>query len=289
VQEDRQDPNARGTDLRLTVNGKQVDVASDPDATPLGHPREARAHRHEVRVWHGAVRLLHRAHRWPSGPLVRHAHEPGRGQATKFAIESFIDEIARAQRIDPVAFRLRLLAHDDRAARVVRAAARMAEWERRRKGRGLGFAFSDTWRSYIGAVAEVSVDRPSGKIRVHEVWCAVDPGIAIQPDNVVAQIEGAAIFGVSAALTERITIENGVVQQSNFHDYPLLRMADAPDIHVDLLTSEQPPGGIGEVGLPPMGGAIANAVAALTGARVRALPMLPDRVQAALKEVPARS
>ena len=207
---------------------------------------------------------------------------------TKFAIESFIDEIARAQRIDPVAFRLRLLAHDDRAARVVRAAARMAEWDRRRKGRALGFAFSDTWRSYIGAVAEVSVDRPSGKIRVHEVWCAVDPGIAIQPDNVVAQIEGAAIFGVSAALTERITIENGVVQQSNFHDYPLLRMADAPDIHVDLLTSEQPPGGIGEVGLPPMGGAIANAVAALTGARVRALPMLPDRVQAALKEVPAR-
>ncbi|HEV8355090.1 MAG TPA: xanthine dehydrogenase family protein molybdopterin-binding subunit, partial [bacterium] len=94
---------------------------------------------------------------------------------------------------------------------------------------------------------------------------------------------------VSAALTERITIENGVVQQSNFHDYPLLRMADAPDIHVDLLTSEQPPGGIGEVGLPPIGGAIANAVAALTGARVRALPMLPDRVQTALKEVPARS
>jgi isoquinoline 1-oxidoreductase beta subunit len=166
---------------------------------------------------------------------------------------------------------------------VVRRAAELAEWERKRKGRGLGLAFSDTWRSYIAAVAEVSVDRKTGKIRVHEVWAAVDPGVAIHPDNIVAQIEGAAVFGISHALIERITVENGVVQQSNFHDYPLLRLADTPDIHVSVISTDNPPGGIGEVGLPPLAPAIGNAVAALTGARLRELPMLPSRVLAALR------
>lgn len=204
---------------------------------------------------------------------------------TKFAIESFIDEIAQAQRIDPLAFRLRLLAHDQRASKVLRLAASMADWDRKRKGRGLGIAFSDTWKSYIATVAEVSVDRKTGKIRVHELWSAVDPGIAILPDNVKAQIEGASVFGVSHVLGERITIKEGVVQQSNFHDYPLLRMADAPEIHVEVVSTDNPPGGIGEVGLPPTGGAIGNAVAVLTGARLRALPMNPERVLAALRSL----
>jgi isoquinoline 1-oxidoreductase beta subunit len=208
---------------------------------------------------------------------------------TKFASESFVDEMARAQGVDPVQFRLRLLAHDDRAARVVRAAAAMADWDRKRKGRALGIAFSDTWKSYIAAIAECSVDRATGKIRVHEVWCAVDPGIAIQPDIIKAQIEGAVTFGVSHVLTERVTVENGQVQQSNFHDYPLLRMADTPEIHVDILSTDNAPGGIGEVGLPPMGGAIGNAVATLTGARLRELPMLPQRVKRALAAVPRKA
>jgi len=202
---------------------------------------------------------------------------------TKFAIESFIDEIARAQGIDPVAFRLRLLAHNPRAQAVVRAATDMAGWGTRRRGRGLGIAFSDTWRSYIASVAEVSVERSTGAIHVHKVWAAVDPGIAILPDNIVAQIEGATTFGVSHALLERIIVRNGAVQQSNFHDYPLLRMADTPEIEVRVISTDNPPGGIGEVGLPPVAPAIANAVAALTGARVRQLPMLPDRVLAAMK------
>ena len=204
---------------------------------------------------------------------------------TKFAIESFIDEIAHAQRIDPLAFRLRLLAHDPRASQVLRVAANMARWDRKRTGRGLGVAFSDTWNSYIATVAEVSVDRDTGKIRVHALWSAVDPGIAILPDNVRAQIEGASIFGVSHVLGERITIKDGVVQQSNFHDYPVLRMADAPQIRVEIISTDNPPGGIGEVGLPPTGGAIGNAVASLTGARLRALPMIPERVLAALKSL----
>ncbi len=202
---------------------------------------------------------------------------------TKFAIESFIDEIARAQRIDPVAFRLRLLAQNARASRVIRRAVDMAEWDRKRKGTGLGLGFSDTWRSFIATVAEVSVDRKTGKIRVHNLWHAVDPGIAIIPDNVVAQIEGASIFGVSSALLETITVKAGQVQQSNFHDYPLLRLADCPAVEVAVLSSEEMPGGIGEVGLPPTGAAIGNAVAALTGARMRRLPMTPERVLAALR------
>jgi isoquinoline 1-oxidoreductase beta subunit len=203
---------------------------------------------------------------------------------TKFAIESFIDEIARGQGVDPVAFRLRLLAHHPRASRVVRSVARMADWERKRKGTALGIGFSDTWRSFIATVAEVSVDRKTGKIRVHHLWHAVDPGIAIIPDNVIAQIEGASIFGVSSTLLETITVKQGQVQQSNFHDYPLLRMADCPEVHTEIISSEEAPGGIGEVGLPPTGGAIGNAVAALTGVRLRRLPMTPDRVVAALRE-----
>jgi isoquinoline 1-oxidoreductase beta subunit len=206
---------------------------------------------------------------------------------TKFAIESFIDEIARAQGIDPVQWRLRLLAHNPRAARVIRRVADNAGWGQPRRGRALGIALGDTWRSYVASVAEVSVDRSSGKLRVHKVWSVVDPGIVIQPDNVTAQIEGATVFGASHALQERITVVDGVVQQSNFNDYPLLRMADAPEVEVQVISSDNPPGGIGEVGLPPVAPAIANALAALTGARVRSLPMLPERVLTALKEARA--
>jgi len=203
---------------------------------------------------------------------------------TKFAIESFIDEIAHAQKIDPVAFRQRLLAHNPRAQAVVRRVAEFAAWGRKRKNsRALGVAFSDTWKSYIASVVEISLDKKSGNVKVHEVWSVVDPGIAIQPDNIVAQIEGATVFAVSAALQERITIVNGEVKQSNFHDYRLLRMADAPEINVRVISTDNAPGGIGEVGLPPIAPAIGNAIASLTGARLRSLPMSPDRVLSALR------
>lgn len=236
-------------------------------------------------ITYSCLNQLHELFREERGYDVGFWRGVGTGY-TKFASESFIDEIARAQRIDPVQFRLRLLAHHPRGSFIVRRAAETGGWGRKpRGGRALGFAYSDAWRSYVATVAEVSVDRKSGKIRVHEVWTAVDTGVAIQPDIIVAQMEGGTVFAVSAALHERITIEDGVVQQSNFHNYPLLRLADVPETHIEVFSTDNPPGGIGEAGIPTIAPAIANAVAALTRARVRQLPMLPERVQAALERV----
>ena len=136
----------------------------------------------------------------------------------------------------------------------------------------------------MAQIAEVSVDKASGAIRVHKIWAVVDPGTTISPANVAYQIEGGAIFGTSAALHERITITGGVVKQSNFHDYPLLRINEAPVLEVKLMPDPTARvAGVGESGLPPAAPAIANAVYALTGKRLRELPMLPERVKAAAK------
>lgn len=193
---------------------------------------------------------------------------------TKFALETLIDEIAALTGKDPVEYRLGMLAHEPRAGAVIREAARMAQWEKRRpRGRALGIAYSDTWNSHIAEVAEVSVERSSGRIRVHEVWCAVDCGIALQPGNVAAQIESAVMLGLSQALKERVTFRDGRPLHSNFHNYPVLRFDDAPRVSVKVLASEHRPGGVGEVGLPPVAPAVANAVAALIGKRLRRLPL----------------
>jgi len=156
----------------------------------------------------------------------------------------------------------------------------MSDWTRKRPaGRALGIAYSDTWSAHVAEVAEVSVDRKTGRIRVHEVWCAVDCGVALQPKNVEAQIEGSVVFGLSCCLGEQVSIKGGEVLQSNFHDYRVLRMNETPRIHVRVLQGANAPSGIGEVGLPPIAPAVANAVAILTGTRLRKLPF----DQAALK------
>ena len=201
---------------------------------------------------------------------------------TKFAIESFIDELAKAKNVDPLAFRLSLL-QDQRARAVLQTAAKMADWGKPRDGRALGIAYSNGWNTHVAEVAEVSLDRANGEIRVHKVWAAVDPGIAVQPLNIAAQIEGAVVMGVGHALYERITIKQGLVEQSNFHNYRVIRMAETPEVEVKVMPTDNPPGGVGEVGLPPIAPAIGNAVATLAGIRLRHLPMLPDRVLTALK------
>jgi isoquinoline 1-oxidoreductase beta subunit len=212
---------------------------------------------------------------------------------TKFAIETLIDELAREKKMDPVAYRLELLKKQPRAAAVIKAAAEMAKWGTKRDGRHLGIAYADfgpelpvtsPMKNHCAQVAEISFNRDSGEIRVHNVWCAVDPGVAVNPAIIEAQIESGVVYGLSAALYEQITIKGGEVQQANFDTYRVLRQQEMPDIHVKVMPSmKDPPSGIGEVGTPPIAPAIANAIAAATGAKLRHLPMTPERVKAALK------
>jgi isoquinoline 1-oxidoreductase beta subunit len=200
----------------------------------------------------------------------------------KFAIECFLDEVAHAKKTDPLAMRLQLTQHDTRANAVLREVAKMSDWKRKRNGRGLGIAFSDYHGTLAAGVVEVSLNRQTGKIKVHQMWLAVDPGMAIQPVNILAQLEGAAVFGLSVALIEELTIKDGAPVQSNFNDYPVLRMSDMPEIHTKLVKSDAAPTGMGEIGVLPVAPAIANAVFQLTGKRLRALPMSPQRVKTAL-------
>lgn len=200
----------------------------------------------------------------------------------KFAVECFLDEVAQAKGVDPLALRLELTKNDPRPNAVIRAVAEMANWKRKRNGRGLGIAFAEYHDTFTAGVAEVSLNRKTGMIKVHNYWVAVDPGLVIQPVNVHAQLESAVVYGLSAALTEELTIRDGAVVQTNFHDYPVLRMSDMPEIHTRIVASDAPPTGVGEVGLPVVAPAIANAVFQLTGKRLRHLPMSPQRVKKAL-------
>ena len=143
-------------------------------------------------------------------------------------------------------------------------------------GWGRGIAYHATWNvTYVAQVAEVSVAE-DGTIRVHRVVCAVDCGTVINPDIVEAQMEGGIVFGLTAALKEGITVEDGRVQQSNFHDYPILRFDEMPAIEVYIVSSAADPSGIGEMGGPPIAPAVANAVFAATGKRIRRLPIRPE-------------
>lgn len=202
----------------------------------------------------------------------------------KFASECFLDELALARGVDPLILRLELTKDHPRAHGVIEVVADMSQWSSPRgNGRGLGIAFSEYHGTLTAGVAEVSVDRGTGKIKVHDYWIAVDPGLVIQPENAHAQIESAVIYGLSAALYEELTVKNGAIQQSNFHQYSVLRMADVPEIHTKLVPTDNPPTGMGEVGVPTVAPAIANAVFQLTGKRLRHLPMSSAYVKGELK------
>jgi isoquinoline 1-oxidoreductase subunit beta len=203
---------------------------------------------------------------------------------TKFAVESVIDEIAQAKGVDPLELRIALLHEHPRGIAVLHAVAEMANWRRTpADGRALGLAYSDSLDSFTAAVAEVSVGSRTGQIKVHHVWAAVDAGVAVQPKNIMAQMEGAILFGLGAALKEQITLKDGEPQQRNFDGYSVMRMSDVPPIEVKVISTDNPPTGIGEAGVPVVAPAIANAVARLTGKRLRALPMTPDRVNMATR------
>ena len=188
---------------------------------------------------------------------------------TKFAAESFLDEIAHATGKDPLALRLELAKDEPRVTAVLRAAAEMAQWSNPRpKDRALGIAFADYHDTLTAGIAEVSVERKTGRIRVHSYWIASDAGLIVQPENSSAQLESAVVYGLSAALTEELTVKAGAIRETNFHQYRVLRMADMPEIHTKLVVTDNSPTGMGEVGVPAVAPAIANAVFKLTGARV---------------------
>lgn len=217
------------------------------------------------------------------GVRTKHWRSVGHGP-NKYAIEAFVDEIAADLGKDPYEYRLQLTRNHPRAQKVLQTAAEMAGWgSAAPEGRARGIALSEHGGSYTAAVCEISLEEATGKIRVHRIWSALDAGIVIQPDNAVAQMEGGIIMGLSSVLKEQITFENGRVQQSNYHDYPLLRMSEAPEsIEVQLIESTEDPGGIGESGTPLAGGAVANAFLALTGKPLRHMPFTPERVKTAL-------
>ncbi|MCS0630582.1 xanthine dehydrogenase family protein molybdopterin-binding subunit [Telluria mixta] len=194
-----------------------------------------------------------------------------------FVVESFIDELAYASKTDPVAFRRALLQKSPRTLAVLNLAAEKAGWGKplkpiagRKLGRGISTQFA--FGSYMAQVAEVSVG-PDGDVRVHRVVCAVDCGQNVNPDTIVAQMEGGIVFGASAALWDEVTVEKGRVQQSNFSDYRVMRMPESPAVEVYIVNSHDDPGGIGEPGTAGIAPALANAVFAATGKRIRKLPI----------------
>jgi len=213
----------------------------------------------------------------------------GVGQ-NSFANEVFIDEVAAKLGVDPVRYRLQQLAGSakgKRAAHVIEEAARMADWGRKRQGRGLGVAYLDYSGTQVAGIAEVSLSR-DGRIRVHDFWCVIDCGVAVQPDNIIAQTESSIVYGLGLALTERIDIVDGAVKQSNFYDYHVPRMRDMPAIHIKLVQTRNHPTGAGQMATPLVPTAIANALFQLTGVRLRQQPLLPERVLQAMAEAGVR-
>ncbi|NKE70796.1 xanthine dehydrogenase family protein molybdopterin-binding subunit [Nitrospiraceae bacterium HYJII51-Mn-bac16s-1-B09] len=196
-----------------------------------------------------------------------------------FVQESLMDELAHAAGKDPVEFRKQHLSKDKRAKAVLERVAKEAGWGKPMPaGKGRGIAVSRVWGSYLGMVAEVSVSK-AGDVRVERVLCAVDCGIAINPGHVKSQIEGGIIFGLAPVFLDAITIKNGRVEQSNFHDYRLIRMSDTPDIEVFVIDSGEAPSGIGETGTAMVVPAVTNAIFAATGKRLRKIPVKPEELR----------
>jgi isoquinoline 1-oxidoreductase beta subunit len=191
----------------------------------------------------------------------------------RISVESFFRRSGAPGGKDPYELRRKLLANQPRMLALLQLVAEKAGWGKPLPaGRGRGIATHFSFDSYVAQVIEASVDK-DGTVRVHRVVCAVDCGRTVNPDIVNAQMEGGIIFGLTAALKTEITLENGRVQQTNFHDYQMLRMFESPQIEVHIVPSEQNPTGVGEPSVPPVAPALTNAIFAATGKRIRRLPI----------------
>ena len=205
---------------------------------------------------------------------VGHSH-------TAFVVESFLDELAHAAGKDPLEFRRAMLVEHPRHTAVLELAAEKAGWGKPlAEGRGRGLAVHESFGSFVAQVAEVSVSR-EGKLKVHRVVCAIDCGPVVNPDTIKAQMEGGIVFGLTAALYGEITFEKGRVKQRNFHDYPMLRMNEMPVVEAFIVPSTEKMGGVGETGVPPVAPAVANAIFAVTGKRLRRLPIRAEDLKRA--------
>jgi isoquinoline 1-oxidoreductase beta subunit len=202
-----------------------------------------------------------------------------------FAIESMVDQMAIDQDMDPIDFRIEKMAISPKGRKCFETLAEMCDAKAKRpEGRALGISITERSNSLGAGAVEVSLDKATGKIRVHKVWAAVDGGTVVQPESARANVESAILYGLSSILHERVTIKDGVVEQTNFHDYNVMRMSDLPEeMHVRFVDVDTRPSGLGEIGNPFIAGAIANAVFRLTGKRLTHLPFTTDRVLATLK------
>jgi isoquinoline 1-oxidoreductase subunit beta len=194
---------------------------------------------------------------------------------TAFAVEGFIDEVAKAAGKDPFEYRMTLLDKHPKYKRVLQLVADKAGWKKPvTPGRGRGIAIHESFGSIVAQVAEVSITK-NKTLKVHKIVCAIDCGPVVNPDTVKAQMEGCVVFGLSAALYGEITFEKGRVKEGNFHNYKVVRMNEMPEVEVHIVESTEKMGGVGEPGVPPVAPAVMNALYKLTGKRVRSLPLRP--------------
>jgi isoquinoline 1-oxidoreductase beta subunit len=196
---------------------------------------------------------------------VGHSH-------TALVMESLIDELAHAAKKDPLEYRRALLKGHSRHLAALNLAAEKANWGKPLpKGVFRGIAVHESFGSFVTQIAEVSVNK--GEVKVHRMVCAIDCGLSVNPDSLKAQMESSISFGLGAAMQSEITFKDGMVEQSNFHDYKVMRMADMPKVEVYIVPSTEKMGGVGEPGLPPVAPAVTNAIFAATGKRIRSLPI----------------
>jgi isoquinoline 1-oxidoreductase beta subunit len=240
--------------------------AAGPDKTTAEGAFDQAYEWPNAKISHCAVDLPIPVGFWRS---VGHSHQA-------FFKECFVDEVAHAAGQDALAFRLSLLKNHPRHAKVLQTVAEKSAWKNSAykapdgNQRAMGLALHESFGSIVAQVAEVSVLRQT--IKVHRVWCVIDCGTAVNPDLIAQQMEGSVAFGLSAAFFGRIQLNKGRVQQSNFHDYQVLRLPDMPPVETFIMPSDAIPEGVGEPGTPPVAPAVANAVFTLTGQRLRSLP-----------------